>query len=361
MSILLDSLHQSLHNKIRAHLRPSRALNRQPGSSSVILTDGTIGGVDLEDTDVVIGPAGVKVGTGLGPGEGGAAKELLGVLAGLVGLHGDSGDVVLDELLLGEVEDLDAGLGGDNQPVESLGEENAVDWGVALVLGEPLALDDIPDHDSTVTGAGGEEGRVLDDIKGGNLSLVSSEGVEEGHVEVIPDLDGLIPRGGDAESGLSSVVESHNGDGVSVVVLVNGELALRTGVPDLDVLVEGASDDLSVISGEGNGENISLVTNELGDGSSVGDVPETDGTIPGGGEGEAGVLSQLDLTDEVRVTSHHLLGETPLLVLILFTLWIEGPLDKGLITGAREEELFSLSIDFLFTDSEGGNPTAVTY
>ena len=297
---------------------------------------------------MVVGPAGVKVGSGFGPGEGCAAKELLG--ADLVGLHGDSGDVVLDELLLGEVKNLDASLGSDDQPVESLGEENAVDWGVALVLGEPLALDDVPDHDLTVTGAGGEEGGVLNDIEGGNLSLVTGEGVEKGHVEVIPDLDSLIPRGSDAESGLSSVVESHNGDGISVVVLVNGELALGTGVPDLDISIEGTSDDLSVVSREGNGENISLVTNELGDGSSVGDVPETDGTIPGGGEGEARVLSELDLGDEMGVTSHHLLGYTPFLVLVFLTLGVKSPLDESLIAGAGKKEFFSLSVDFLLTD-----------
>ena len=308
---------------------------------------------------MVVGPAGVEVGSALGPGEGGAAEELLG--AGFVLLHGGGGDVVLDELLLGEVENLDASLGGDNEPVESLGEENAVDWGVALVLGEPLALDNIPDHDSAVTGAGGKEGGVLDDIEGGDLSLVTGEGVEEGHVEVVPDLDGLIPRGGDAESGLLGVVETDDGNGILMVVLIDGELALGASVPDLDVSVEGASDDLSVVGGEGNGKNVSLVTNELGDGSAGGNVPETNGTVPGGGEGETGVTSELDLADEVRVTGHHSSGETPLLVLILVTLWVESPLDEGLIAGAGEEEFLSLSVDLFFTDGEGGNPTTVTY
>ena len=58
---------------------------------------------------MVVGPASVKVGSGLGPGEGSTTEELLG--ADLVGFHGDSGDVFLDELLLGEVKNLDASLG----------------------------------------------------------------------------------------------------------------------------------------------------------------------------------------------------------------------------------------------------------
>ena len=88
---------------------------------------------------------------GLGPGQGEAGEVLLG--GGLVALHGGGGDDVLDELLLGEVEDLDAALGGDDEPVELLGEEDGVDGGVAVVLSEPLALDDVPDHDLAVAGA----------------------------------------------------------------------------------------------------------------------------------------------------------------------------------------------------------------
>ena len=308
---------------------------------------------------MVVGPAGVEVGLALGPGEGEARKGLLG--SGLVALHGGGGDLVLDELLLGEVEDLDAGLGGNDQPVELLGEEDGVDWGVAVVLGEPLALDDVPDHDHTVTGAGSEVAGAMDHVEGVDLGLVSREGVHEGHVEVVPNLDGLIPRGGDAESGLLGVVETDHGDSVGMVVLVDGELALGTGVPDLDVLVEGTSDDLSVISGESNGEHIFLVTNQLGDGAAGGDVPETDGTIPGGREGETGVTSEFDLRDEVRVTSHHLSGDTPLLVVFLFTFGRKVPLDKSSITGAGEEEFLAVAVDFLLTDGERGDPTTVAY
>jgi len=190
---------------------------------------------------------------------------------------------------------------------------------------------------------------------------VTLEGVEEGHVKVVPNLDGLIPRGSDAKGGLAGVVETHNRDGIGVLVLVNGELALRTGVPDLDFSVERASDDLSVISGQSNREDVSLVTNELGDGSAGGDVPEADSAVPGGREGKAGVTSELDLTDEVRVTGHHLSWGAPLTVLILLTLGLELPFDEGAITGTRKEELLSLSIDFFFTDGEGGNPTTVTF
>lgn len=99
----------------------------------------------------------------------------------------------MDELLFGKVEHLDASLCGDHEPVELLGEENSVNWGIAVVLGEPFALDDVPDHDLSVAGTGGQEGGVLNDIKSGDLSLVALEGVEEGHIEIVPNLDSLIP------------------------------------------------------------------------------------------------------------------------------------------------------------------------
>lgn len=103
------------------------------------------------------------------------------------------------------------------------------------------------------------------------------------------------------------------------------------------------------------------MANELGDSSASGNVPETDSAIPGGGEGETGVTGELDFTDEVRVASHELLWGAPLLVLVLIALWIKSPLDEGLVTRSREEELFSLTVDLFFTDGEGGDPTTVTY
>jgi len=217
------------------------------------------------------------VGTGLVPCKRGATEGLGG--ASLVRLHGGLSDV-LEELGGGEVEDLDTLLSSDDEPVELLGEEDAVNGRLTVRLGEVLALNEIPDDDGSITGAGGEVGGSVNHIKSVDLSLVSGESVHEVHVQVIPNLDGLIPRGGNADSGLGSVVELDAGDGISMDVLVNGMLALGSSVPDLDLVVESTSDDLSVIVGDGNGKNILGVTNKLGDSSAGGDVPESDGTVP---------------------------------------------------------------------------------
>lgn len=309
------------------------------------------------DTDVVVGPASEQESSVLVPGEGSAAEGLLGV--SLVGLHGGLGDL-LEDLGGGEVEDLDAVLGTDDEPVELLGEEHAVDGGLEVLASEPLALEEVPDDDVTVTGSGGEVGGTVDHIESVNLSLVAGESVHEVHVQVVPDLDGSIPRGSDADGRLLGVVELNAGNGISVLVLVDGMLALRTGVPDLDLSVESSSNDLSVIVGEGNREDISGVTNELGDSSSLLNGPETDGTIPGGGESESGVAGENNLGDEVGVASEHLLGVSGFSVFIIVLFVIKFPLNESLVTGSGKQEFNSLSVHFFFTNSEGGNPAAMT-
>ena len=109
---------------------------------------------------MVVRESSEEVSSVLVPGERHAAD---GLCAGVstfsedlfVGLHGDLGDV-LEEFLSGEVEYLDSLLGSDNEPVQLLGEEDTVDGGVAISLGQELSFNEIPDHDGSVAGAGGE-------------------------------------------------------------------------------------------------------------------------------------------------------------------------------------------------------------
>jgi len=147
-----------------------------------------------------------------------------------------------------EVENLDSLLGRNDEPVQLLGEEYAIDWCITVALGEPLSIDNVPDHDHAIAGSRCEVCRVFDDVKSGNLSLVTSESVHEGHVEIVPHLDALIPGSSDADSRFLSMVESDAGDGILMLTLVNGMLAFRTGVPDLDILIEASGNNLSVIS-----------------------------------------------------------------------------------------------------------------
>ena len=181
---------------------------------------------------------------------------------------------------------------------------------------------------------------------------MSHEGVHKLHVGVVPDLDSLIPRSGNANSGLLGVVESDTRDGIGVSVFVNSVFALGLNVPDLDLVITSTGKDLSAISGEGNRENISGVTNELGNSFTCGDVPKTDGTIPRSREAETSINSQTDFVNEVRVTSEKFSGSSPFSVFLVTFIFIEFPLDESLVTRSREEEFNLLSINFFFTNSE---------
>ena len=257
-----------------------------------------LGALDAVDADVVVRPAGVQVIAGLVPGEGSAAELLLGT--SLVGEHRD-GVNILQELGAWQVKHLDAFLSADDKPVELLREEDAVDWGFAVVLGEPLALDEVPDHDEAVAGAGCEVARAVNHIKRVDLSLVAGERVQQVHVSVVPHLDGLVPRGSDAKGRLLGVVELDAGDSIGVLVPVNDVLALAAGVPDSNCFIQTAGDDLAVIWGQRDGQNIFGVSSQTIDGSAIRYLPEAASSVPGRGKGEARVASQLNLGNEVRV------------------------------------------------------------
>lgn len=124
----------------------------------------------------------------------------------IVGIDGNLLNV-LQECAGWQVKNLDALVGTDDQPVELLREKYNVDWGLTIRLGQVFSVNEVPDHDETITRAGCQVRRVLDHIDGVNLSLVASEGVHELHVKIIPDLDGLIPGGGNNVWVLLSVVE----------------------------------------------------------------------------------------------------------------------------------------------------------
>jgi len=142
------------------------------------------------------------------------------------------------------------------------------------------SFNEVPDVDFTVSTTGGDEVGVWCKIKSVNLSFVSYEGVHEGHNSVIPNLDGLIPRGGDNDWLLDIMEISNAGNPVSMWVLVNGELADSVDVPNLDGFIDRSRGDLSVVWGESNGEDILGVTDKSLMGLGGLEVPKSDGTIP---------------------------------------------------------------------------------
>ena len=110
-----------------------------------------------------------------------------------------------------------------------------------------LALVDVPEHGSSVLASGSHQGTVRRDGQSVDHSSVADEVGSELAVGQVPDLDNLVPARRDDQRLLGRGRESNARDPVVVLVVLNRELALTEGVPQLDGLVAAGRDDLSVV------------------------------------------------------------------------------------------------------------------
>ena len=67
------------------------------------------------------------------------------------------------------------------------------------------------------------------------------------------------------------------------------ELAFSNRVPELDGLVHGTRDDLTIVGREGHRENRIVVADKATGGGARVQIPQTERLIPRGGQGELAV------------------------------------------------------------------------
>lgn len=67
-----------------------------------------------------------------------------------------------------------------------------------------------------------------------------------------------------------------------MAVVGDGVLAVSEGVPELDRVIAGSGDDLSVVGRERDGKNVLVVANESAGGGTGGELPETQSLVPRG-------------------------------------------------------------------------------
>ena len=65
-----------------------------------------------------------------------------------------------------------------------------------------------------------------------------------------------------------------------MTLLLDGELAVTKGVPELDGLVARSGNDLPVVGGERDTEDIAGVADESPGGDTSGKLPEAEGLVP---------------------------------------------------------------------------------
>ena len=152
---------------------------------------------------------------------------------------------------------------------------------------------------------------------------MSNQVVAELAVGEGPDLDQTIPSTGDNEWHLDGGGEADTGDPLIVTVVVsssgvNGVLAFTEGVPELDGLISGSGDDLTVVNGEGNTEDILGVPYETTGGLSGVDFPETEGSVPTSRECELSIGGDDNVGDKVIVSTEGTVGVSVLVRLNVF-------------------------------------------
>ena len=299
----------------------------------------------MVDTDVVVSVTGVKHGTVGGPGKGGTVRNSL-VLAG----RGEVALDLVDHDLELKIPDLDARLGGGNEPETVGGEDHGVDDVTSLEGVKALALTEVPKHSSSVLTTRGTEGAIGRDTHGVQVTSVTGKVGAKLKVAERPDLDKLVPAGRhDGRSGLLVRGEAHAGNPLGVTILLDGVLALTKGVPELDGAVTRTGHDLTVVGRERHGKHVLGVTLELLGALTRLDLPKAEGSVPGAGKGELTVGGKHDVGDKVVVTAKGTTGET-----VVTLLTGKGPDNDGLVTGTGKDH-----VRILGGGGNGGDPVAV--
>lgn len=112
-------------------------------------------------------------------------------------------------------------------------------------------------------------------------------------------LDELVPAGAHNDRILRVGGESDARHPLGVAFVGDGVLAVTKSVPQLDGSVARAGDDLSVVGGERDGENVVGVADKTTGGVAGGELPQTQGLVPGGRQ-SVGAVGRDDLCRDNR-------------------------------------------------------------
>lgn len=205
----------------------------------------------LPDADLVVTVSGEQGLSVSGPGQ----RQALWWF-GLWVVGGNSWTQFFDHLLACQIPNLDGWSISDTQPVTVWREAQSVDDIVVIQSVQVLAVIQIPQQSFAVLSSWSAQGAIGRDGNGVQVSVVSVMVQLEFAVGQVPDLDGAIPTGWHDDWVDLVWRESDARHPVGVTIFLDGVFAFGQSVPQLDGLVAGSRDDLTVVSGESNGENV---------------------------------------------------------------------------------------------------------
>merc|ERR1712029_412848 len=131
----------------------------------------------------------------------------------------------------------------------------------------------------------------------------------------VPNLDVFVPTARDNDGVLVVRREPDARHPFGVTFFLDSVLALGQGIPQLDGLVPGSGDNLTIVGGESDTQNIVVVILEAASGASSRQIPQAQVLVPGSGQGKVTIGGQNDIGDEVSMTMETLLRNAVLLVI----------------------------------------------
>jgi len=171
-----------------------------------------------------------------------------------------------------------------------------------------LAIIEVPEHGLGVLATTGTERTIRRHSDSVEISGMSDMVGLQLTVGQVPDLDILVPASRYDDWVLVVGREPDAGHPVLVAILLDGVLALGQGVPQLDGLVSGGRDNLSVVSREGDRENVLGMVLESAGSLSSAEIPQSHGLVPGPGEGKVTIRRKNNIRDEMTMSMKSLLG-----------------------------------------------------
>lgn len=215
-----------------------------------------------------------------------------------------------------------------------------------------LAFLQVPEHSDAVLATRSAERAVRRHGHGVEIAGVVLQVGAQLAVGEVPYLDELVPAAGDDERVLCGRGKADAGHPFGVTLIMDGVLAFAEGIPQLDGAITRARHDLTVIGREGDGKHVLGMANEAAGGVAGREIPEAEGVVPGGGEGELAVRGEDDVGDEVAVATK---GALRIAVgALLLCVGGELPHDDGLVTRGGDN-----GVGVVDGGGEGSDPAGV--
>jgi hypothetical protein len=233
-----------------------------------------------------------------------------------------------------QVVDLDGGGGGNAEPVSVGREHQGVNQISGIQRRQSSSLAQVPEHGNSVLASGSAQRSIRSNGDAVDVTSVSLEVVGELEGLEVPNLDELVPTSRDDQRLLNVRGESNAANPVTVSVMGDLVLELSKSVPQIDGLISGSRDDLSVISRESNRQDILSMSNESSGGDTSVKIPQSKGSIPRSGESELSIRRDGKVLDEVSVSLHSSNWDS-----IFRVLTSELPFDDGLVSRSRQEHI----------------------